>query len=107
MKFIAFIAWIFRQIGYKLQDANESYRNLMEANLMISLLFTALLTTITMIAAALFATSVLGFGNSAIGYVGISVILTGVLYFCYTGISLMYEAFNEERKDLFNKIKNS
>lgn len=104
---LAFIKWVFVQIGKGLYKQHRHFRRGLEDETGLHIFIWFIITLLSSLAALL----VIG----AIQYVtGINIpvqvwfthIAGCVIYLVYNGVSIMYNAFKAERAELFETIKN-
>jgi hypothetical protein len=107
MKLLSFIKWIFVQIGASLSHKNSMFRNTLKYEtgyaFFIWCASTAITTIVVLMGLAVF--SVLTETRPPFELLVIWV-TSWVLYLIYTGFSLMYTAFEADRAQLFETIKN-
>lgn len=107
MKFIAFIGWIFKNIGRGLVELNDEFRVALRRETGLALFMWFIVSLISSLAVMLLLAGiqhVTGFNIPV--QVWFAYMWACVIYLIYTSFSLMYKAFNDERAEIFNTIKN-
>jgi hypothetical protein len=104
---LAFIGWIFKQSTRSLREFNEGYRDFMEETPGGAVIIGILVSVIVFIALILIVTfSLEQYGMRPNFWIVMSCILPQLSYVVYTGFSLMYNAFEADRAEIFNILKN-
>ena len=107
MKLLAFIKWVFKKLVENLAEVNDNFRRTMR-NSFWEAFFFWLITTILTSVAWLLVLAGLQYvtGLNIPVQVWFTYIGSCVVYFLYTGVSLMYNAFEADRAELFETIKH-
>jgi hypothetical protein len=103
---IAFVRWIFGKMFSKVIKLNEIFRETLQEAPWLAVL--AWIPGTMMFVGAV---SFLGMGfidtDEQMGLFVLAQIAIAVLYLVVNGVTIMYEAFKQDRKELFNVLKDT
>ena len=101
----AFIRWIFSKIVSNVTDANAEFRDLLRETPWLAVL-AWILGTMMFVGAV----TLLGMGfidtPEQMGLFVLAQFVISVLYLVVNGVAIMYEAFERDREELFNILKD-
>lgn len=107
MKLLSFIKWVFLQIGISIATQNRHFRRTLRdetgLGFFLWIMSTVISTLLIMMALGL---TVALTGIRPPAELLVAWVSMWVIYLVYTGFSLMYNAFESERAELFDTIKN-
>jgi hypothetical protein len=101
----AFIRWIFSKIVSNVADTNTRFRCSLRRETGLALFAWLILTVI-------FMTVITGIGAifidspAQLGWFVLAQFAVSVLYLSINGVTIMYEAFKQDRQELFNILKD-
>jgi hypothetical protein len=102
----AFIRWIFSKIVSNVADANAEFRRSLRRETGLALFAWIILTVIFM--TVITAIGSVTFIDTAeqLGWFVLAQFVISVLYLVVNGVTIMYEAFERDRQELFNILKD-
>jgi succinate dehydrogenase/fumarate reductase cytochrome b subunit len=102
----AFIRWIFSKIVSNVSDANTQFRRSLRRETGLALFAWLILTVIFM--TVITAIGSVTFIDTAeqLGWFVLAQFVISVLYLVVNGVTIMYEAFERDRQELFNILKD-
>lgn len=107
MKFLAFLKWIGVKISDKIFDLNNSFKRGLYRNAGETFFFWFLFTLLASVANLLAMAGLSYMLNARFDvWCVLWLPLASFAHLVYTGISVMYHCFKQERAELFETIKN-
>jgi len=102
----AFVRWIFSKIVSNVSDANTEFRCLFRREPVLAFLAWCIVTVIFMTVVTLLGSIIFIDTAEQLGWFLLAQLAISALYLLVNGVTIMYEAFKRERRELFNILKD-
>ena len=102
----AFVRWIFSKIVSNVSDANAEFRRMLSHETGLALFAWLILTVIFMTVVTSIGAIIFIDTAEQLGWFVLAQFVISVLYLVINGVTIMYEAFERDREELFNILKD-